>query len=195
MSAKINQLAVSFSRWHRCRLCRVRGRIPLRGRHKTRSRKSSCYPESDNARPAAVSRTRLREEPSTISQCSATARYIAASTEASLIFKLRATSCSMTGCKAPPSTDERATSATIRRARSSSYCMAANAARGASVPLSRLRGISRISGVAGAEMDQSAAAAFALSSHKGPPDPTMARALTRGSPQEAAQSRARTTQL
>ena len=29
-----------------------------------------------------------------------------------------------------------------------------------------------------------AAAAFALSSQKGPPDPTMARALTRGSPQE-----------
>jgi hypothetical protein len=72
--------------------------------------------------------------PSTFSQRSAIARYIAASAEASSIFRRRAISCSMTGCKAPPSTEERATSATIRRASISLYCTAANAALGARVP-------------------------------------------------------------
>jgi hypothetical protein len=38
----------------------------------------------------------------------------------------------MTGCKVPPSTEDRATSGTIRRARISLYCMAANAALGPS---------------------------------------------------------------
>src|SRR5580704_12954836 len=69
------------------------------------------------ARPASVSRIRNREEPSKTSQRSATARYIADSADASSIFKRRATSCNRTGCT--PSTDIRATSATIRRARRS----------------------------------------------------------------------------
>jgi hypothetical protein len=92
----------------------------------------------------------------------------AASAEASSIFRRRATSCSMTGCKVPPSTDERATSATIRRARSSLYCMAANAALGSSVPDVETALISGIRGLAGAEVDRSAAGCFRLKLTEGP---------------------------
>jgi hypothetical protein len=57
--------------------------------------------EGDRARPVSVRRIRNREEPSTISQRSSTARRVAASADASSILRRRATSCSMTGLQGP----------------------------------------------------------------------------------------------